>query len=218
MTQNKIRLVVLGDTHRAESKIKIPDGDILIHVGDFDIYDFENLAWVNKWFGELPHKHKIMIAGNHDLLLEKMQVHVIKSLLPNVTYLQNEETEIEGIKFWGSPITPIFFNWAFMGNGELRQRVWSKIPEGIDILMTHGPAYGILDMTTKANGDFDINVGCPLLRDRIKEIKPKYHFFGHIHEAHGQKQVGETFHANVSVMDKYYSITNPPLIIDYERK
>ena len=130
-----------------------------------------------------------------------------------VVYLENEGVEIEGLRIWGSPITPWFWDFAFnRGRGAEIDRYWQQIPTGLDILLTHGPPQGVLDLTTR--GD---DAGCADLRNRVLLTKPRFHLFGHIHEAYGQTVLGETECYNGSVVDEYYNVVMPPSSSTSER-
>lgn len=132
-----MRIVLISDTHELHDQVQVPDGDLLIHAGDFTMHgEFDQIVRFNKWMGSLPHKHKIVIAGNHDRTLE-LQPALAEPLLTNVTYLRDRMVEVEGIKIYGSPWTPFFHSdyWRFhTKTDEERRRLWSMIPEGVDIL------------------------------------------------------------------------------------
>ena len=139
-----IRIVCISDTHGQHAKLGVPDGDVLIHAGDFmafgdtpkEIIDF------NQWLGGQPHRHKIVIAGNHDWMFER-HPGAAKELLGNAIYLENSGTELAGLKIWGSPVQPEFNNWAFnVARGAAIRRYWEMIPDSTDVLVTHGPPYG----------------------------------------------------------------------------
>jgi Icc-related predicted phosphoesterase len=117
---------------------------------------------------------------------------------------------IEGIKFWGSPVTPFFHNWAFNRYENEIGPHWDLIPEGIDVLITHGPPHGILDKTIREGW----SVGCKSLKAKVDQIKPQVHVFGHIHEEMGQVEIGGTTFINASVVDERYRLwhNRPPVI------
>ncbi len=185
---------------------------MLIHAGDISYKGKESeVEDFIKWFAKQDFKHKIFIAGNHDFYFEKEKAAKIKMLLPDsITYLKDEGTEVEGIKIWGSPYTPWFFNWAFNERrGELLDRHWQKIPNDTDVLLTHGPPFGILDMVINEQ-----NVGCKNLLQRVLEVKPKVHVYGHIHEDYGSvKRHGIRF-INASVLNEVYELVNKPIVFD----
>jgi hypothetical protein len=119
--------------------------------------------------------------------------------------------ELDGVKIYGSPWQPEFYNWAFnLPRGEKLAEKWSKIPEGLDILVTHGPAHGMVDHTIDG-----LNVGCEDLFNRILEVKPKIHVCGHIHWAYGQKSFHGTEYLNASVLNERYQYQNKPIVMEY---
>ena len=210
-----LKLVCIADTH-LQHGFDIPDGDVLIHAGDFT--GSGSLVQVNmamQWFGSLPHKYKIFCAGNHDTLFET-DPGLAKSLLPpsiNVHYLQDSEVTIEGVRFYGSPWQPEFCNWAFnLPRGQALKEKWDHIPDGIDVLITHGPPYRILDETDDTYGPSE-NVGCPHLREAVERIKPRIHVFGHIHNCYGTRMNDDTIFINASICDTHYNGVNPPIEI-----
>lgn len=207
------RIVAISDTHGFYNRITIPDGDILVHAGDITGQGtFECLEEFNSWLSGLPHKHKVVIAGNHDWCFQWDQDRC-RTILSNATYLQDEGAEIEGLKFYGSPWQPRFFDWAFnLDRGAALAEKWDMIPNDTDILVTHGPAFGILDEV--ANNNYVRNVGCQDLLIALQRIKPKVHIFGHIHEGYGEAVKNGTLFLNASVNTSRYQPTNPPIVID----
>ncbi len=209
-----MRIVCISDTHNCNEQIKVPDGDILIHAGDATITGrVDEIVLFNSWFAKLPHKHKIFVAGNHDWLFETNNKYARGLLSDEIIYLQDSSVEIEGLKFYGSPWQPRFFDWAFnlMRGAELAEK-WKLIPDDMDILITHGPPNGILDEVPRKY--FVENTGCEELRKRVEQIKPKLHVFGHIHRGYGQtEQFGVKF-VNASNCDESYEPTQPPIVID----
>jgi Icc-related predicted phosphoesterase len=205
-----MHIVCISDTHGAHESISIPDGDLLIHAGDVSKRGKEEeIIQFNQWLGTLPHKHKIIIAGNHDFYFEKQPL-IAKSLITNAIYLNDEGIELAGFKIWGSPITPWFYDWAFnrFRGADIRKH-WSLIPDDIDLLITHGPPFGILDKTIQNK-----NVGCEDLWEVIERIQPKLHVFGHIHEANGIRQTESTLFVNASIMDFHYKPVNQAIELD----
>ena len=219
-----MRCVILSDTHGLHKNVTVPDGDILIYAGDFCNWGTSSEAKAfNKWLGTLPHKHKIVIAGNHDICLDsncmdgnvgpvRYDGHII---IGYADYLENEGIEIEGIKFWGSPYTPTFCRWAFMKDDSDLVSIWEKIPEDTDVLITHGPAYSILDEVPIAGREYGDSVGSQSLFKRIRELKNlKYHLFGHIHDGYGQKEFRGVKYINASVCTEAYEPINQPIVIE----
>ena len=202
---------LLSDTH-GNQKITVDPCDFLLLSGDIcplgiDTQPTLSEHWLNTtfnaWLEEQPAKHIIFIAGNHDFAFDRKPEHshrinhIIDSLPENVHYLQDSEIIIDGIKFYGSPYTPWFWDWAFnlpKDDAIAAQACWGKIPSDTDVLLTHGPAAGILD----ANKTYE-PCGCPDLLNRIGQLRGlKLHLFGHIHDSFGSKQVGNTLHVNAA--------------------
>jgi len=214
-----MRIVFLSDTHGAKLQHQVPDGDVLIHCGDFSKLGKEQeLLAFSEWFFSFPHRHKIFIAGNHDLMFEKDPVKA-RTLVNEGIYLLDESKVIEGFKFYGSPWTPEFYSWAFMRpRGDEIKTYWEKIPDDTDILLTHGPAIGVLDYVPHSN----LHVGCEELRIKLDTLRPSIHAFGHIHESYGVKSMmwegGEsTLAINASICDLQHRGVNPPVVVDIER-
>lgn len=205
------RIVLLSDTHNCNEQISVPDGDILIHAGDAtNRGQVDEIVAFNEWFSGFPHKHKIFVAGNHDWLFETRPKYARSLLAKNVVYLQDSAVEILDLKIYGSPWQPRFFDWAFNLNrgGEMAEK-WKLIPNEVDILITHGPPFGILDETPR--GDF---AGCEELRKRVEEIRPQLHVFGHIHFGYGTEEKFGVRFVNASNCDEDYLPTNLPIVVD----
>jgi Icc-related predicted phosphoesterase len=205
-----VKLVIISDTHGMHNGLKLPEGDVLIHAGDITKYGtLEDVRVFNQWLEQFSHPHKIVIAGNHDFCFEDHPKEA-SGLLTNATYLQDQAVEILGLKFYGSPWTPEFFNWAFMRRrGAEMRAVWEQIPRDTDVLITHGPPQGILDLTQQ--GEY---AGSQELLEALKRVSPRFHIFGHIHEGRGvEKRDGVTF-LNASSINANYSRLYPPFVIE----
>jgi len=177
-----MRIVCVSDTHARHHLTVVPDGDVLVHAGDITRRGkLEDVEAFDRWLGTLPHRHKVVICGNHDFCFQE-QAAEARARITNAIYLEDSGCEIDGIRFYGSPWQPYFGGWAFnLPRGEELARVWAKIPSGVDVLITHGPPAGILDLTHA--GD---HCGCVDLFARVFEVKPQLHVFGHIHESAGR--------------------------------
>jgi Icc-related predicted phosphoesterase len=208
------RLVFLSDTHNANREIAVPDGDILIHAGDAtNRGTIDEIILFNDWFSRQPHRHKIFVAGNHDWLFETNPT-LARKIFDRAIYLQDGFVEIENLKIYGSPWQPRFFDWAFnLNRGRELAEKWNLISHDVDILVTHGPPFGILDETPR--GDL---AGCEELRKRVEKIAShgnlKLHVFGHIHAAYGATEKFGVKFINASNCDEDYLPTNPPIVID----
>ncbi len=204
-----MKFITISDTHGKHHSLQLPPADAIIHAGDVssrgreeEIIDFV------KWFSGLDYKYKIFVAGNHDFFFERCNELRLKTIIPNnVIYLNDSSIEIEGIKIWGSPISPWFYDWAFNRHrGATIQKHWNLIPNDIDIIVTHGPVYGFLDKTVSGDA-----VGCKDLLNTIYKIKPKVHICGHIHEGYGQIEDNGINYINASVVDFNYRLVNKPI-------
>lgn len=210
-----MKIVIVSDTHGRHDQVTLPSGDLLIHCGDCtDDAGQASLRSFLGWMEKQPFAHKILIAGNHDWAFEKWPDaarRMVELAAPSVTYLQDSGCEIDGIKFWGSPVTPTFYNWAFnRDRGPKIKAHWDLIPDGTDVLISHGPPKGFLDFN-KAD---KFHCGCEDLLNRIMEINPKLHCFGHIHQGYGNTMLENTSLINASVVNERYLVTNAPYVYD----
>jgi len=211
---------------------------VLLHCGDFtNVGRVEEVEAFAKWFGSLPHKRKILIAGNHDLSLEpetypstvekfggpgtkagfdaaaaSAKARAIVEAIPHCEYLHDSGTSVEGITVWGSPWQPEFCDWAFnLPRGEHCRAKWRLIPTGTDIVLTHGPPMGHGDLCLPHRN----RAGCVDLLDELQtRVKPKYHCFGHIHESWGATTDGVTRYVNASTCNLRYRPVNTPIVFD----
>jgi Icc-related predicted phosphoesterase len=228
----KQKITFISDTHTKHNQITsdLPGGDILIHAGDFMNagYNPDEALEFFKWFEDLKgYDTKIFIAGNHDRWMEN-EPEWVKGYLTGyktIEYLQDEDIVLyfdgpngdhpeDNIRIYGSPWQPEFYNWAFNlpRNGEEMKAKWDAIPSNTDILVTHGPPYGYLDIPCGQN----VRVGCEILRERVDAFKPKIHVFGHIHGSHGYHFNGHTHFINASVLNEQYMYQNLPLSIEWD--
>jgi len=179
------KIIAMSDTHNRHKDIVMPECDIIIHAGDATNGGEHNeLAPFLNWLSQQKSKYKVYVPGNHDAYVQRMPEKSRRMCEDRgITLLIDEGVELDGLKLWGSPYTPFFGNWSFQyypGEGALTH--WSKIPNNLDILITHGPAYQMLDV-----GMLGENAGCYYLFYKILETKPKAHICGHIHDGYGQK-------------------------------
>lgn len=200
-----MHLLHLSDTHNQHRNLEnLPEADVIIHSGDFsfagtraEFQDFLN------WFLGLDYKHKIFIGGNHDYFLEgKTQKDIQKILPENCHYLSHSGVTIENIKFWG---VPMFVSEDI--DGSYFQKI-KRIPSNTNVLITHNPPFGTLDL------DGEINFGCIELLQKTLEIQPKFHLFGHIHNAYGIENSKHTTFSNASVLNGNYELQNLPNLFD----
>lgn len=205
-----MKIVALADTHGVFHNIDIPDGDILIVAGDWTsqggIHACINFA---RWIDEQPHKYKLYIPGNHEVGFEENSS--LEGLILSGTNINKKLINIEGINIFGFSYTLPFNNWAFSMNEEFQEYYFKIVaPTNVDILVTHGPPFGILD-----SEKYQINLGSKALLDYVKEIQPKLHIFGHIHGGYGINNTAmpNTLFANVSLMDRI-KIVNKPMVFE----
>lgn len=207
------KIVFISDTHGLHYKVDVPDGDILVHCGDFmnSGRDVQELYSFSSWWNNLSHAHKILVFGNHDVMAQK-EPALVKAAFENTHILLDSGVEIEGIKFWGSPYTPNFFpdHWAFnAARGDEIKQHWDSISYDTDVLLTHGPPFGILDQIKPASE----HLGCEDLAEAVYKICPKIHVFGHVHGSYGTQQFGIKF-INASQVNEKYRVVNKPIVVE----
>ncbi|PGH15833.1 hypothetical protein AJ79_02214 [Helicocarpus griseus UAMH5409] len=190
---NNIKVVCVADTHNTQQDL--PPGDLLVHAGDLSQYGtFDEIQKQLNWLSAQPHKFKVAIAGNHDLLLDAdfCNTHPDRELedgRETAYKFTNNSVELEfddtgrKVKIFGSPLTPRFGNFAFQyDRAEAEAGVWERlgIPRDTDILLMHGPPAGLLD---------DDGKGCEHLLKELWRIQPRLMVFGHIHPGRGQRRI-----------------------------
>ncbi len=219
-----MRITFISDTHNKHKQVTetLPGGDLIIHAGDLSSMGYKHeIESFCTWFNKLnQYEQKVFIAGNHDWMFQRdpAKAKEIYSSYGGINYIQDEQIHIQildhpEIKIYGSPWQPEFYNWAFNlpRDGEELEKIYDAIPDGVDILVTHGPANGFLD---KVIGGWE-NLGCEVLARAIKKKKPKIHVCGHIHSGYGYYFDGETHYINASVLDERYYFTQKPLTVDW---
>jgi Icc-related predicted phosphoesterase len=209
-----MKTVFLSDTHNYE--VAVPEGDLVVHCGDAtERGTIQEVSKFAEWFGKLPHRHKLFIAGNHDFLFEQNPTVARLILKDNgIAYLEDDYLELEGLRIYGTPQQPYFHGWAFNREEEDLMQIYERIPEGLDILITHCPPRGILDevaqeLKIRYIGDFD-------LLQRVSRAKPKFHCFGHCHAGYGAKTVIDTFFINASICNERQLPVNKPWTFEVE--
>ncbi len=218
-----MRIAHLSDTHTRESFFSVPNCDLFVHSGDVgsngNIDDLKNFClWAANQIENCKCKLAVMIAGNHDFCFENGRARQAKKMVEDAgfVYLNDSHVMFEGKKIWGMPVTPWFNDWAFNRYpGPFMKKHTDQIPSDVDILVSHGPTRGVLDKTIN-----DEYVGCKDLRDRIASImgnrkNPLLHLFGHIHEARGYLVENNVYHVNGSSLDRRYSPSHSPVIIEW---
>ena len=211
-----MEILTVSDTHGLHHKLTSdvnklstnPENSMIIHAGDIsNVGKTHEIVNFLNWFGGLNFKYKVFIAGNHDWGF--VHNHEIADMFKEkgIIYLFDSMVELDGIKIYGSPWQPEFCNWAFnLKRGEEIAQKWALIPEGLDILVTHGPAFGILDNTFSG-----MRVGCEELYKRIMIVRPKIHIFGHIHYGYGYKEFDGITFINAANLGENYRYENKPI-------
>lgn len=205
-----MRIVAVADTHLFHADLGImADGDVLIHAGDLlRGGSLDELRQGVEWLKAQPHPHKIFVAGNHDWCFARDPAQARQFLGEGITYLQDAEVVIDGVRFWGSPWQPEYNGWAFnLPRGAPLAEKWQLIPDGIDVLITHGPPHGIGDRF-----EMTAREGCEDLLARVRQVQPILHLFGHIHQDGGLWPIGATWFANVTTWES----ERGPTILDLE--
>lgn len=186
-----MRIVAVADTHLYHRDLVIPAGDVFVHAGDLCRGGrLGELAEAAAWIRGLPHRVKVVIAGNHDWCFVREPAAARALLGDGVIYLEDAAAVIDGMRVWGSPWQPTFGRWAFnLPRGPALAERWAKIPAGTEVLITHGPPAGLGDRSSSSR-----RTGCVDLRARVAELRPRLHVFGHIHEDGGAwREDGTTF-------------------------
>ena len=208
-----MRIVLVSDTHGLHRQLEVPSGDLLIHAGDFTFYSKPPsiVSDFNAWLGSLPHRHKVVVPGNHEFILEEPRN---QGAIANAILLVDSGVEVEGIRIWGSPVTPLYGGAFGMSRAADRKRHWARIPEGLDILVTHGPPLGILDHGPRS----ERHEGCPELREAVLQARPRVHVFGHIHAGYGTLRTPDTLFVNASLLGEDGSLSKKPIVIDLQAR
>lgn len=230
-----MKIAAMADTHEKHERIDIPDVDVLIHAGDFcGTGRPEEASLFLQWWNEIDVEHRILIAGNHDRCFERRiseRPGLLRKAGESGHYLQNESVSINGVTFYGSPYTPEFNDWSFMKKrGDELDKNWSKIPDETDVLITHGPPFGILDRARVRRQGGGLwggrasrrsmrrfkPVGDRQLQKALKRVRPDLHIFGHIHEQYGQENYEGVTCVNASLVNEDYELSREPIILTVE--
>lgn len=219
-----MKLVIISDTHGKIVK-DLPDGDVLIHCGDYSKYGlYEETKTFFDWFSVQRHRHKIVITGNHEVAICPIKIFPGRDLIldlinsySNVNFLVDKELIIDGVKFFGTPWcggeSYIMKRWGFyIEDDNKRSKIFEKIPKDTDVLITHTPPLHVLD-------NFGCNsLGCPALLERVMQVKPLVHLFGHIHSSNGHLFQNGIHFFNCSILDDNYQIRFYPKVVEIENK
>jgi predicted phosphodiesterase len=236
-----MRIVCISDTHGLHRELSLPAGDILIHAGDFTYFgrDKRQIVDFGEWIGNLPFKHVIVVAGNHDYLFDPMRDGYLpmgmrgenvlsighRYLLEawrtvgasHCYYLEDMPLSIEGLNFYGSPYQRPCGDMAFtVQKDDDLIPIWNRISAEIHVLVTHMPPIGIFDKVIRDRGGaIRKDLGCRHLMNKIRQIKTlKAHIFGHIHESYGRDTIGGVTFINASICGSNHKVVNSPIILD----
>jgi Icc-related predicted phosphoesterase len=214
-----LRLVCISDTHCQLNQIELPEGDVLIHAGDATYEGtVSELTEFNDQLAAAKEKYRLGVyftPGNHDFLFERNE-ELGREIMTNATVLIHQSAEVGGLKFFMSPYTPWFYDWAFNVNrGFDLANKWADIPTDTEVIVTHGPPYGILDRLLRPRNGEDPNVGCKDLLERIDQLPNlMLSVFGHIHSGYGTVKRDVITFVNASSCNEQYVPENGPIVID----
>jgi Icc-related predicted phosphoesterase len=222
-----LKITALSDSHGLHDSVVVPKSDLLVHTGDFcNQGTLQDVIAFAKWFSKQEADCKVCVAGNHDLYCEQSYSTVERIFAEfGINYLENSSIEYKGFNIYGTPYTPVFFDWAYMfPREEMYDKVWSKVPDNTNILLTHGPMKGCLDKVLKkyANEDDDFHVGCTGMLQRVKELKElELIVCGHIHSGYGVQMLSNLYHdrelltvINASICNEKYRPLNKPIEVE----
>lgn len=205
------KLVVVSDTHGQVVR-GMPDADFLIHCGDWSRSGaYQDTHKFIRWLESIRHKFNyiICVPGNHDIWVEQNQL-AAKKMFGDIgaELLIHEQTTLDGVNFYGMPLSPEFGRWAFMAPLDKRKQACDAIPEGIDVLVTHSPPSGYLDVLSDKGSEPGKHAGCAALTAAIYRVQPTYALCGHIHEGAGIARMDSTILVNAAMMDETYQSVN----------
>jgi Icc-related predicted phosphoesterase len=208
MAGKRVRIVMMSDTHEQHRRVDVPDGDLLIHAGDFTYFNRSSHAVqdFDDWLHALPHRHKVLVPGNHESCFGSPQW---RDQITGAVVLVDSGIELAGLKIWGARVTPEGAGAIGNETDERCGAALSQIPKGTDVLITHGPPFGILDL---ARG---IPQGSRKLLGALRHIKPRLHVFGHIHAGYGTARSRGTIFVNAALAGPGYSITKGPITVSF---
>ena len=193
------KILHISDTHGLHRQLEnLPEADVIVHSGDISKEGTEEevLDFIT-WFEELPYRHKVFVAGNHDLCLQGAE---LEGLEDSCHFLYGSGLEIEGLKFWGIPLLV-----ADQKSGSYEEMI-QAIPEDTDILVTHEAPYGICDDNHYP--------GSLSLLEMVLQVNPWCHLFGHVHEAYGHTTSKSTYFSNAALTDRWCLLNHEPRLIE----
>ena len=231
------RLVIVSDSHNKHNELILPQGTILIHCGDGTYHGevAETINWL-VWLQLQTHKYQAVLSifGNHEIYVSQNvdEFRELRSIYaPDVKWLtmNSWKDPVSGLKFYGCPyVNFINGHWVWEATESEMEELVKKIPNDIDVLISHGPPYGILDNFYRKRAiddltarfgirfeEIELKVGSKALLKRIQEIRPSVVCFGHIHENGNTKlEIDGITYINAAILDEHYEIAHEPMVID----
>jgi len=206
-----MKLTVISDTHNQHEQFGILSGEVLIHCGDmFNLFSKKDgeLESIDDWFGRQKFDLILCTGGNHDSALEE-QLNVVDEPFQNAVYLQDRAYIHDGINFYGAPWTPELAGQAFYREGSELERVWQSIPANVDVLITHTPPAGILDVSSRG-----LELGCQYLAKQLRVVNPRVNCFGNVHASSGTQITESTTYINASSVNSQFELTRRPYEVE----
>jgi Icc-related predicted phosphoesterase len=209
-----VRVVAVSDTHGLHERLHLPAADVIVHCGDLSRHGGRaEVEAAVAWIASAPARHKVVVAGNHDAFCEE-EPDAMRALCARhgVHYLDGEAISLDGRRFWGSAATPAWRSMAFNRTPDQLAAHWRQVPDGLDVLVTHGPPRGVGDRMFLGR-----HVGCASLLEAVRARPPRVHLFGHIHEARGRHHLDgvRTRFENVAVKGLVFG-ARAPVVVDLE--
>jgi len=202
-----LQLTIISDTHGQHQKLGKLTGEVLIHCGDmFNMFNqsHEDFDRMDDWFGEQDFDLILCTGGNHDFELQKRSLYV-DNPFRNAVYLGGISYQYGGVTFFGAPWVPELYGQAFYTEDADLAGNWADIPEEVDVLITHTPPLGILDVSSGG-----LVLGCRYLMEAIERTRPIIHCFGHVHGSSGIHRAGGITYVNAALVTSQYELTHQP--------
>jgi Icc-related predicted phosphoesterase len=239
-----VSIILISDIHNYQHLLTLPKGDLLLIAGDMtNMGKRKELERFSTFLSSVKPNFEmiVVVAGNHEVSMDtdffnkvgkkyfygnsidpkRARAYFIDN--PDVVYLEDSGVEYKGIKIWGTPWVNPCGNWAFCLNQPgMDKQLFGQIPEDTDILISHSPPYGILDVVPMYSYQVDPqtnkmvrkmqnqHTGNKELMKRVHKIKPKLHVFGHIHECSGAEIHGDTLFVNAAILNHRHKPENLP--------
>ena len=202
-----MNIAIISDTHGEHEKLGTLSGEVLIHCGDmFNLFSpgDDDVERMDEWFGKQDFELILCTGGNHDCALED-RLTITSNPFKNAIYLQDQSYVHRGVIFYGSPWIPELYGHAFYQDDDQLEKIWSEIPADTDVLITHTPPAGILDVSSRG-----LELGCVHLARELKRISPTLHCFGHVHASAGVHVSDGINFINASSVNSQFELIRPP--------